>query len=341
MVVQFVIPVILFIGSFFIPDSPRWLLSKGRVEEATETLMWIRQGTSEGVVLKEMELLQAAIVEQRELHYAATYADCFKGTNLRRTLIAIGVQAFQQLQGASFIINYVVVFLEAIGVPNTYEITMYLYLVNLVSAFLAFYIVDKLGRRPLMGFGAFIEAVCMMIVGGLTGIGNGADTSAKRNGALAALFIWLGVQAFAWGSCVWIVSSEVGTLQLREKTLTLATFFGFGFSLLVTYVNPYMQDAGYGNLQGKVGFVYGGLSFISFLFVVFYLPELKNRSLEELDEMFQAKVSVWRFGGYKATGVGHEITVVEKKHDDMEILDGISEKGVMAADIRPVKEADV
>lgn len=153
--------------------------------------------------------------------------------------------------------NYIVLFLNSIGLKNTYEITIYLYLVNLASAGLAFYIVDKIGRRPLMSVGALVEAAMMLLVGGLTLGDTSLLSSSKRNGALAALFIWLGVQAFAWGSCVWITSSEVGTLQLREKTLTLATFFGFCANLLVTYVNPYMQDAGYGNLQGKVGFVYG------------------------------------------------------------------------------------
>jgi SP family sugar:H+ symporter-like MFS transporter len=122
---------------------------------------------------------------------------------------------------------------------------------------------------------------------------------------------------------VWITSAEVGTLQLREKTLTLATFFGFGFNVLVTYVNPYMQNVGYGGLLGNVGFVYGGLSFLSFLWVVFYLPELKNRSLEELDELFQKKVSVWRFGKYQTSGLGHQITVAEKAHEKGEILEGI------------------
>lgn len=121
------------------------------------------------------------------------------GTNRRRTFIAIGVQSFQQLQGASFILNYIYVFLESIGVENTYAIGMYLYLVNLASAGAAFYIADKFGRRSLMGFGALIETAMMLAVGGLAGV-DGAKTSAQQNGALAALFIWLAVQAFAWGS---------------------------------------------------------------------------------------------------------------------------------------------
>lgn len=121
---------------------------------------------------------------------------------------------------------------------------------------------------------------------------------------------------------VWITSSEVATLQLREKTLSLATFCGFVWQIIIIYVNPYLENAGYGNLQGEVGFVYGGLSFLSILFVIFYLPELKNRSLEELDELFQKRVSVFKFGSYKTDGIGSWITTVEHKGTGAEVLDG-------------------
>lgn len=177
----------------------------------------------------------------------------------------------------------------------------------------AFYIVDKIGRRPLMGSGALVEAAMMFLVGGLTMGNTSLLSSSERNGALAALFIWLSVQAFAWGSCVWITSSEVGTLQLREKTLTLATFFGFCANLLVTYVNPYLQDTGYGNLQGKVGFVYGGFSVASALWVIFFLPELKGRSLEEIDELFQRKLSVWHSGSADTQSFRKGIPIIEGK----------------------------
>jgi len=163
-----------------------------------------------------------------------------------------------------------------------------------------------------MIFGAGIETAAMLVVGGLAGVA-GAKTHAQQSGALAALFIWLGIQAFAWGSCVWITSAEVGTLQLREKTVTLATFFGFCSAIFITYVSPYIQDAGYGNLQGNIGFVWAGTSFVSLLFALFYLPELKGRSLEELDELFQKKISVFKFGKYQTEGVGAQIRIIEGK----------------------------
>lgn len=78
----------------------------------------------------------------------------------------------------------------------------------------------------------------------------------------------------------------------------------------MTFINPFMQDAP-GNLQGKVGFVYGTFSFISAVWIAFMLPEMKGRSLEELDEIFEKGVSVWKFGSYVGDSYGARLTQVE------------------------------
>lgn len=80
-----------------------------------------------------------------------------------------------------------------------------------------------------------------------------------------------------------------------------------------------MQDAGYGNLQGKVGFVYGSFSVISAIWVIFMIPELKGRSLEELDELFEKKVSVWRFGSYQTEGLGAQVRQLEGIGKDVDL----------------------
>lgn len=110
---------------------------------------------------------------------------------------------------------------------------------------------------------------------------------------------------------VWIVTAEVPTLYLREKTITVGTFLGFCASVIVTFVSPYIQDKGYGNLQGRIGFVYGSVSIVTFFWAMFMLPETKGRSLEELDVLFAKGVSVWRFGSYKSTAISEGIEPAE------------------------------
>jgi MFS transporter, SP family, sugar:H+ symporter len=110
---------------------------------------------------------------------------------------------------------------------------------------------------------------------------------------------------------VWIVCAEVPTLAVREKTVTVGTFSGFAIGVLVTFVSPFIQDSGYGNLQGKIGFIWGGLSLVAAGWAFFFLPELKNRTLEELDELFQKRVGVFEFAKYQTTGAGASLAVIE------------------------------
>lgn len=118
---------------------------------------------------------------------------------------------------------------------------------------------------------------------------------------------------------VWIVTAETPTLQLREKTITLGTFFGFSVSILVTFINPFMQNAEEGGLEGKVGFVYGGFSVFALVWALFFLPETGRRSLEELDELFRDKVSVWQFSKYETVGYGSQVAKIENHEKVVDI----------------------
>ncbi|ETS81532.1 hypothetical protein PFICI_06534 [Pestalotiopsis fici W106-1] len=300
-ILQFIIPIVYIPGSFFIPESPRWLLGKGRSAEALDSLMILRSNMPRDMIEQEMK---------NKSRFSGNWIECFRGTNLRRTLIATGMQCLQQAQGSSFMSSYAVVFFQAIGVQNEYQIIVLLLFVQTIASAFAFYLPDRFGRRWILIINALVMAICMYVVSLVKGY-SFANNQAGTNGAIAALFIWQFSAAVGWSSCVWIVTAEVPTLQLREKTITVATFAGFCVSILVTFVNPFMQDEGYGNLQGRVGFVYGSFSIAAALWTFFVYPETGFRSLEELDEMFYKGVSVWNFRSYQTSGFGAQLAEVE------------------------------
>ncbi|KAL4963270.1 sugar porter family MFS transporter [Aspergillus stella-maris] len=325
-ILQFIVPIILLIGSFILPESPRWLVGKGRRDDAAKVLHLLRKGTPHNVIEREADLLMLAEEEQASLHGSVSWIDTIRGPNLRRTLIATGMQCMQQTQGSGFMSNYLVVFLQGIGVTDSYRTSVLMTFTNMMSCAFAFYFVDRLGRRPLVLVSTVVMGAAMFSIAGVTGYGDTGSARAQ-SGALAALFMWQVFQAVGWSSCVWILTAETPTLQLREKTITIASFSGFVVNVLVTYISPFIQDAEYANLQGKIGFIYGSFSVVAFVWAFFMVPELKGRSLEEVDELFEKGVSTLKFGSYVCSGVGAGVTVLEGvKGDDVDV-DGMGEGG--------------
>lgn len=112
------------------------------------------------------------------------------------------------------------------------------------------FIADVSGRRSLMITSAGFCAACLLIVAVLTtAISTPAESTQKAS--IALIFLWY-ASFGAQSPVVWIITTEAAPTTNREKVLAVATFFGFGVSLLITSVSPYIQDVGYGNLGSKI-----------------------------------------------------------------------------------------
>ena len=152
---QLLPPTIILCGIWFIPESPRWLAGQGRLEEAAAAIRSLRKMTPEYTdehVWAEVQEIQAAYREMRQLHSGTGWAELFRGANLRRTMVAIGLQSLQQAQGVSFVSNYTVTTFLSLGINNVFTIILILYVVLLVSSLGAFYLPDKVGRRTCKSF---------------------------------------------------------------------------------------------------------------------------------------------------------------------------------------------
>ncbi|CAK3868345.1 Major facilitator superfamily domain, general substrate transporter [Lecanosticta acicola] len=336
LIVQLVIPTIMVVGGFILPESPRWLISKGRDEEAVRVLKFLRRGTADAVVEKEVQLIARSVEEQRFVLTRTGWIDCFRGPNLRRTLIAVGVQCLQPAQGNSYMTTYSIVLFQAIGITDEYKTLIYLYFLDLVADGCAFIVADKMGRRPLMFTSSILVAASLYTVGGLTGYADSTNPAVQK-GTLAAIFLWYFIDAVGWAGCVWITCAEAPTTILRERTMTIATFSGFVVNLLIQYVSPYLQDEGYANLQGKIGFVWGSFAIVAAVWVALFLPEMSGRSLEELDELFEKGVSVWKFKNFTTVGVGAEVRELEDAGKEA-VLD--EKKVIVGVEVEPVEMGD-
>lgn len=313
---------------FFLPESPRYLIYSGRFEEAEKVMRSLSNRPD--TVPHEIELLKAQVEEQRENHSATTLMDCFRGPNLRRTIIAMSVQILQQAQGVSFIQNFIVQFMQQLGFPDALRTNVMVTGCGFAVHIITFLTFDKLGRRRSLSWGAIGLAGCMLGTGAATATGTAGNYSSMvANAAAALLILWYCVFGFTWGPGAWVTAAEVGTGQLRERTLFLASMGSFVTSVPINFTNPYVQRA----LGGGVTFIYGGFSVVATIWVLLMIPETKNRSLEELDEMFQAKVPTRQFKRYECTGLGASITQLDGNgivRKDMG-MDDEEEKGDAAA----------
>lgn len=301
------VPVGYLLAFPFLPESPRYLVYRGKFDEAEEVMKKLYNHPE--TITQEIEMLRVQIEEQRELHKATTVLDCFKGTNLRRTIAAMGVQILQQAQGVSFIQNFIVTFMQQMGFPDPLKTNVLVTGCSFVCHIITFVTFDKLGRRNSLFLGSVGLAATMLGTGGaIESSPTVADLSSQAKNACAALLIlWYCIYGFTWGPGCWIVTGEIGTGQLRERTVFLASMGSFLTSVPINFVNPYVQSA----IGGRVTFIYGAFSVVSLLFVWICVPETSRRSLEELDEMFQNKVPTWQFDKYVCSGIGAEITKLE------------------------------
>jgi len=312
--VQLIFPVLLLIALPWVPETPRWLCMKGRREEALTVLKTLR--TSDEIAELEIMDVEASL----EMHTDdSSWLDLFRGTNLRRTTIAIVLPTIEAWQGQSFMGNYLIVFLISLGVTNQYLLSVLLQSVILIMVTLLFWAPDRIGRRPMMLAGSIVMFITMYVTAGVSGHDSSQTSSARKQVAVGMLFIWAITYACTWQTLGFIAPAEIPTTKLKTKTSGIAYFTQQTGGLIITFISPYMQNAGYGNMGPYIGFFFGAFSFMGIIFVWFCYPETKGASIEDLDLFFDQKIPTRQFG--KAIKEKHGIRefMIEGQHKDVEM----------------------
>jgi sugar porter (SP) family MFS transporter len=235
--IQFLWSTILATGLFFLPESPRFFVKKGKIESARKALASIRsQPLESAYVENELAEILANYESERlvtpETSYVKSWTSCFQGSisdgssNLRRTLLGILMQMMQQLTGINFISYFGTVFFTSLGtIPHPFLITLIITLVNTCSTPISFWIIEKSGRRRILLVGAMGMIVSQLIVAiiGVTA-GRGENHNHAAVSAMIA-FICLSISSFAttWGPAAWVVVGEIFPLTIRSRGIGLST----------------------------------------------------------------------------------------------------------------------
>ena len=298
--IQFLWAVILAVGLALLPESPRFYVKKGKLDKAAAALgrvrgqpldsQYIQDELAEIIANHEYEM---AVVPQTS--YLGSWAACFRGkitnpaSNKRRTILGILMQMMQQLTGINFIFYFGPVFFQQLGsIKNPFLISMVTTLVNVLSTPASFIMVEKIGRRRILIWGAAGMVIMQFIVGAIgASAGRNTPTHPANPDATRAMiaFICLNISVFAttWGPGAWIVIGEIFPLTIRSRGVGLSTSSNWFWNCIIGIITPYLVDA----LGSHVFFMWGGLCCISFLFALFLVPETKGLTLEQVDKMLE------------------------------------------------------
>jgi len=301
--VQFLWAIILGTGLVFLPESPRYFVAKGNIEKAAKALAKVRGQPIDSDYIQD-ELAEIIANHEYEMQvipqtsYLGSWANCFKGgiadgsSNLRRTLLGIGMQMMQQLTGINFIFYFGTIFFQQLGsIKNPFLISLITTLVNVCSTPISFWTIERFGRRTILIWGAAGMVLMQFIVGI---VGDTAGKTSKHNhAAVSAMiaFICLNISVFAmtWGPSAWVVVGEIFPLPIRSRGVGLSTASNWFWNCIIATITPYLVGTGKGdaNLGSNIFFMWGGLCCVSFAFAYFLVPETKGLSLEQIDKMLE------------------------------------------------------
>ncbi|RAH41588.1 putative MFS alpha-glucoside transporter [Aspergillus brunneoviolaceus CBS 621.78] len=295
---QWMWPLPLFIGISLAPESPWWLVRRGKIQQAKDALLRLtslnRETDFDADETISMMVHTTALEEK--ITKGASYLDCFKGTDLRRTEIVCMVWAIQNLSGNSFS-NYSTYFLEQAGLStdNSYAFAMGQYGINMVGVFGAWFLMSVgLGRRSLYLYG--LCGLCvMLLVMGFLGL---VPESHKTQGALATgsmMIVWALFYQLTVGTVAYSLVAELSTRRLQIKTVVLGRTLYNIVAIICGVLTPYMLNPGAWNWSNYAGFFWGGICFLCIVYAFFRVPEPSGRSFAELDVLFERGVSARKF----------------------------------------------
>ncbi|KAK9428329.1 general substrate transporter [Lipomyces doorenjongii] len=310
--IQTVPAIFLFIGLFWLPPSPRWLASKDRWDKALQVLAFLRTPNCDinhPLVLAEYKEIEEQIRLERE-NELNSYSELFTRKMRRRLFLGMATQGLAQLSGVIQLLYYIVYVLRAANLnphnPNptrTLFAAALMYIIFTVGTIPTILWTDQWGRRSSLLIGSLSVALWMYLIGGLMArfgqpnpVPNQPSTwviiahPAASRTIQASCYLAAASFAMSWGPVEWIYPSEIFPLRIRVTAVSLSTATHWATTFVLALAMPPLLRS----IQWRVYIIFGSFNIGAFIYVLFWVPETKQRTLEEMDEVFEYGEPVWR-----------------------------------------------
>ncbi|KAJ3528488.1 hypothetical protein NM208_g10175 [Fusarium decemcellulare] len=291
-ILQGALPALQLLGWYFLPESPRWLVSKGRKEEARKVLAEYHAGgdSNSPLVNFEMQEIEQVLTQEAEALSAVSWVELVRTpANRKRTLIAVIVGWFAQWNGVGVVSYYLVLVLNTIGITKVKDQTLInglLQIFNwLASTFLGALMVDRLGRRTLFLVSTAGMLVAYVVWTGLTSHFVDTQNEATGRAVVAFIFIFYLFYDIAWTPLLQAYPVEIFPYTLRGRGLSITYISSFTGLIVGNQVNPIAMKA----IAWKYYIVFCCILAVLWVIIWFLFPETKGHTLEEIREVFEGK----------------------------------------------------
>ncbi|KAK2747334.1 hypothetical protein FQN57_002232 [Myotisia sp. PD_48] len=286
---QIIFALIIMASVMGLPESPRWLILKGKEDEALNVLGALSDlPTNDSTIQAEYTAIKATVLEMQK----GGFKDLFvrnKDRHLHRVVLAYVNQMFQQISGINLITYYAATIYESsIGLDGF--MSRILAACNgteyFLASWIAVFVVEKVGRRPLMLFGAVGMSLSMTVLAISTSF-----THQTKAGIVAAVFLFVFNTFFAigWLGMTWLYPAEIVPLRIRAPANALATSGNWIFNFMVVMITP----VSFSSIGYQTYIIFAVINAFIVPVVYFFYPETAYRSLEEMDSIFRKTDSIF------------------------------------------------
>jgi|Transcript_15901 sugar porter (SP) family MFS transporter len=282
--------IVLIVGTWFMPRSPRWLIQKGLASEALEVLKSLR--SCEAEARQEFD----EIMQSNNVSIASepTWSELFKGRSGRLLAVGISMQLLQQFTGINAFMYFGPRIFQLSGL-DPFLLQTLTVAVNFLATFPAIFLADRCGRRCLLSFSALgmgLSCLAMAAAGNSflhktsDGVYQSSNTVAPKL-VTAMAFAFITNFAYGWGPIVWVYCAELFPLRYRSRCFGITTTANWAGNYMIAQLTPMMLN----RVEFNTFLVFGFFSFLA-LILARWLPETKGVMLEKVGELFDTKFGV-------------------------------------------------
>ncbi|KAJ5794490.1 hypothetical protein N7457_001089 [Penicillium paradoxum] len=289
---QWVFPTPLLVLIFLAPESPWWLIRRGRKAEALRSIERLGGSNAEHAQ-QSLAMMERTVEIEAQMGGSPTLLDLLKGTDLRRTIITCLIYASQNFAG-NLIANQATYFFQQAGMSSSraFELNLINSCLQFVANIISLPLASRFGRRTIYLWGTATNVTLLMVLGVCASV----SQSSATNYAQAVLGILISfVFAGSLGPISYTIISETSSVRLRALSTGIGRAAYYVAEIPMIYLASQMLNTTGWNLAGKCGYVWGGTAIVCFISAYFFLPELKDRSYRESDILFNRKIPARKF----------------------------------------------